>query len=68
MSTITNPRNVLCGDRVSFLYNGKLREGTVEIVGPKFMKIKHDYPEHFNGKIYSSYSFRRLQSDVVLVN
>lgn len=68
MSVITNPRNALLGDHVSFLYNNKQRKGVVEVVGNKFMKIKHDHPEHFNGKVYSSYSFRRLQSDVVLIN
>ena len=64
MGTIYNPRNVLCGDHVEFDYNGKVRQGTVERVGKTFMTVKHDRPELYGNKVYSTYKFLRLGSQI----
>ena len=67
MSSITNPRNVLRGDHVSFVYNDKMRTGVVENVRDACFTLKHDEPTQYSGKQYSNYSFKRLGSQVSLV-
>ena len=67
MASVTNPKNVLRGDHVSFVYNGKIRTGTVENVAPEWFTLSHDEPVQYNDKQYSNYSFKRLGSQVSLV-
>lgn len=67
MRTLDNPRNVARGEHVQFEYNGKTREGVVERVGRTFMTVKHDRPELFDNKVYSTYNFIRLGSRIRLV-
>jgi len=67
MAAITNPKNVLRGDHVSFVYNGKIRTGTVENVKDAWFTLSHDEPVQYNDKQYSNYSFKRLGSQVSLV-
>lgn len=67
MQGLDNPRNVSNGDRVEFEYNGRTRSGTVERVGKTFLTLKHDKPEMFDGKDYSTYKFIRLGSRIRLV-
>ena len=62
--TLQNPEKVKINDRVSFLYNGKLRLGTIEHVNNEFMTIKHKNSKAYGGKLYSSYRFDRLDSFV----
>lgn len=67
MASITNPKNVLLGDHVSFVYNGKIRTGVVENVKDAWFTLNHDAPTQYNNKQYSNYSFSRLGSQVSLV-
>jgi len=67
MAAITNPKNVLQGDHVSFVYNNQMRTGVVENVRDASFTLKHDEPKQYSGKQYSNYSFKRLGSQVSLV-
>ena len=67
MASLTNPKNVLQGDHVSFVYNDKLRTGIVESVANAWFPLKHDAPVQYNNRRYSNYSFKRLGSQVSLV-
>jgi hypothetical protein len=54
------PKFMVPGDHIAFNYNGKERLGTVERVCKTFVTIKHDKPDSYDNKIYSSYSFKRI--------
>lgn len=73
MVIVIRPEQMKRGQRVSFLYNGKMRVGTVEIVvtrtygrGKPYVTLKHKNPKVYDGKPYSTYSLDRIQSLVNL--
>lgn len=54
------------GDYVSFLYNGKVRSGTIDVKGKNYLTLRHKKPSFYGGKRYSTYSFNRIESLVNL--
>ena len=67
------PEQMQKGQRVSFIYNGKLRVGTVEYIvtksygnGKPYVILKHKKPRAYDGKPYSTYTLDRIQSLVTL--
>ena len=67
METLANPRLARRGQTVEFDYNDMLRRGTVERVGRTFITIRHDEPKFYSNKLYSTYNFIRLQSNIRVV-
>lgn len=68
MKFISDPKNILVNARIQFEYNGKNRSGTVERVGNTFVTLKHDDPNQFKNKTYSTYQFRRIASKIAQVD
>ena len=66
------PEQMKVGQKVSFVYNGKLRCGTVEAIvanpyrGKSYVTLKHKKPKVYDGKPYSTYTLNRIQSLVTL--
>ena len=64
---LKNPRMIIPGNQIRFVYNGKLRLGTVEGVSRQYFTIRHTHPEHYGGKVYSNYSWHGVAGAISLL-
>ena len=62
---ISSPADLRVGDHVSFEYHDKRRHGVVEQVDyPRYITIKHAFPEDYDNKMYSCYRFSKITSGI----
>jgi hypothetical protein len=64
MSVIRDPRELKEKQKIVFEYNSKKRVGTVERVMNGSVTIKHENPSEYNGKVYSTYMFHRINGRI----
>lgn len=65
--TLTDPREMRAGQKISFMYNNKERIGHVSHVDSRYFTVDHTNPAQYDGKRFSNYRFLSLGSRIRVV-